>query len=67
MLGSGLRELPLNGELSILAVELQNLHKDPADRFIAATALFFSYILITADARLLEWPQKGFLRHNANL
>ena len=31
-------------------------HKDPADRFIAASALVFGLTLVTADARLLDCP-----------
>ena len=30
-----------------------NLHKDPADRFLVATAQVFDLVLVTADERLL--------------
>lgn len=58
LLGSGVIELPLTGDIAILAVELQNLHGDPADRFIAATAIAHDATLVTADQRLLRWRHK---------
>lgn len=48
-------ELPLTGDIAILAAELRLLHGDPADRFIAATALAHGATLMTADRRLLAW------------
>jgi PIN domain nuclease of toxin-antitoxin system len=50
---SGMAELPLDGPTAILAAQLDNDHKDPADRFIAATALRHRATLVTADERLL--------------
>jgi PIN domain nuclease of toxin-antitoxin system len=55
ILGAGVNELPLGGEIAVLAGELEGLHADPADRFIAATAIVHDATLITADARLLRW------------
>lgn len=55
LLVAGLHEPPLDGAVAIAAVELQDLHKDPADRFIAATALAYDATLITADRKLLAW------------
>ena len=55
VLGGGVIELPLTGEIAILAGELENLHADPADRFIAATAIAHNATLVTADDRLLRW------------
>lgn len=31
-------------------------HKDPADRFLAATAIAYDLVLVTADRRLMEVP-----------
>jgi PIN domain nuclease of toxin-antitoxin system len=56
MLAAGIQELPLTGEIAILAGELENLHGDPADRIIAATAIAHDATLVTADANLLRWP-----------
>jgi PIN domain nuclease of toxin-antitoxin system len=55
ILASGTIELPLTGEIAIMAGELDSLHSDPADRFIAATAIVHDATLITADERLLHW------------
>jgi PIN domain nuclease of toxin-antitoxin system len=64
LLDTGIVELPLTGQIAILAVDLQNLHGDPADRFIAATAIAHDATLLTADKRLLDWRHK-LKRHNA--
>jgi len=57
-LTEGLRELPLTGDIAILAGELQGLHGDPADRIIAATAIAHDAVLVTADANLLRWKHR---------
>lgn len=54
VLARGTVELPLTGEIAILACELEDLHGDPADRFIAATAITHDATLLTADERLLK-------------
>ncbi len=56
LLDTGVMELALTGDIALLAVELKNLHGDPADRFIVATAIMHE--LMTADARLLRWRGK---------
>ena len=66
LLNSGTTELPLTGEIAISAGELESLHGDPADRFIAATAVAHNAILITADTRLLRW-RHPLRRQNAEL
>ena len=48
----GTREAPLTHEIALAARELP-LHQDPADRFLAATALVLNLVLATADHRLL--------------
>jgi PIN domain nuclease of toxin-antitoxin system len=64
LLGAGIRELPLTGEIAILAAELEGLDGDPADRIIAATAITHDATLMTADANLLQW-RHGLKRHHA--
>ena len=64
MLDAGVTELPLTGDIAILAGELEGLHGDPADRFIAATAIAHKATLVTADERLLRW-RHSLRRHNA--
>jgi PIN domain nuclease of toxin-antitoxin system len=49
---AGIREMALTGQIAILAVQL-DLHGDPADRFIAATAVAHDATLMTADETLL--------------
>jgi PIN domain nuclease of toxin-antitoxin system len=55
LLAAGICELPLTGEIAILAGELENIHGDPADRIIAATAIAHDATLMTADENLLRW------------
>lgn len=38
------------------------LHRDPADRILAATARHYDLTLMTRDARLLAYAQAGHLR-----
>ena len=55
LLAAGLREIPVDGRVGIRAASLTDLHRDPADRFIAATAEVHEASLATADRRLLDW------------
>jgi PIN domain nuclease of toxin-antitoxin system len=55
LLEAGIIELPLNGEAAMIAAQIEMLHKDPADRFIVATASCHDATLLTADQRLLAW------------
>jgi PIN domain nuclease of toxin-antitoxin system len=48
-----LREAPLTHEIALAAHELAIPHRDPADRFLAATALVLDLTLVTADTTLL--------------
>jgi len=57
VLDLGVREIPLSGDIAILATELEDFPRDAADRIIAAT-------LITADPKILAW-QGELARHNA--
>jgi PIN domain nuclease of toxin-antitoxin system len=45
---------------------LTNLHGDPADRMILATATEYEAVLVTSDARLLAWDGPT-PRHDASL
>ncbi|ACB00857.1 MULTISPECIES: type II toxin-antitoxin system VapC family toxin [Cyanophyceae] len=46
------REAPLNNDIAILSRVIQLPHQDPADRFIAATALYYDLLLATVDRNL---------------
>jgi PIN domain nuclease of toxin-antitoxin system len=45
-------EAPLTIDVAIKSKQLDLLHHDPADRFIAATALIYNLRLMTVDERL---------------
>lgn len=55
LINAGLGEAPLDGMTAADAVAFVDLHDDPADRFILATALRRSAALVTSDRRLLAW------------
>jgi len=48
------KEAPLNHEVALKSRSLSLAHQDPADRFLAATALVYDLTLVTADERLLH-------------
>ena len=50
-------EASLTGEIAILSRQIKLSHQDPADRFIAATALHYGLQLATVDQNLVdaEW------------
>ena len=52
-------EAPLTGEIALLSRQIDLPHKDPADRFIAATALHYELPIATVDSHLVgaEWLQ----------
>ena len=54
-LASGLTEIEVNGEIGILANELDWDQRDPVDRLIVATALAYDLALVTADEKMLAW------------
>ena len=58
MTAAGIRELPVTGDIAVLAAELENLNGDPADRIIAATAIAHDATLVTADEKLLRWRHR---------
>lgn len=55
LLTMGLEEIPMDGAIGVTAAGLEDLHADPADRMIVATALRIGATLTTADERILEW------------
>lgn len=55
LLGAGLLEIPLDGRIALAAAGFADLHRDPADRFIAASAGVRNATLVTADEKLLAW------------
>lgn len=55
LLEVGLIEIPIDGGIAVKAGLLEDIHGDPADRIIVATALE-GHTLVTADRRILNWP-----------
>ena len=47
------KEAPLNHQIAIESRRMDLPHHDPADRFLAATALVYNLTLVTADERLM--------------
>ena len=56
-----MREAPLTHEIAIAAHELKWAHRDPADRFLVATAQVLGLTLVTADERLLALKEVATL------
>jgi PIN domain nuclease of toxin-antitoxin system len=49
-----IKEAPVNREVAIQSRLVDLPHQDPADRFLAATALVYNLTLATADKRIIE-------------
>lgn len=49
-------EAPVTTAVAIASRALHTRHRDPVDRFLAATALVFDLILVTADIELMRTP-----------
>lgn len=47
-------EAPLNRPIAVLSRQIELPHQDPADRFIAATAIHCQFQLATVDTRLVK-------------
>jgi PIN domain nuclease of toxin-antitoxin system len=54
-------EAPLTTQVALETVSVRLPHRDPADRFLLATAKVFGLTLVTADRRLLETRQAPVL------
>ena len=57
LLAEGFNELPVTGAIAARAGDLQDMHGDPADRIVVATALE-GHLLITSDGPILDWPHQ---------
>lgn len=56
LLWLGVREVDMSSDVAVLASELDDLHGDPIDRVIVATAIVEGAVLLTADRPILDWP-----------
>jgi PIN domain nuclease of toxin-antitoxin system len=59
-----LREAPITNQVSLETARLQFTHRDPADRFLVATAKVFELTLVTADERLIKAREVPVLANN---
>ena len=50
-----MKEFPVNNSVSLRASALPEIHRDPADRFIIATALINDFTVVTGDHRFIEY------------
>lgn len=59
-LQSGLREIPIDGEIAVESVLLMNsgFHRDPADQLIVATAMLAGMTLATMDTQIIDWAHR---------
>ena len=64
VVGLGVHEVPLTGDVAIGAAMLTDFHADPADRLIVTSAQAMDAGLITADDRILRW-RGSLVRHDA--
>lgn len=49
-------------EIAMASVTMEWSHKDPADRIITATALYWNMPLVTADETILAYAEEGHVR-----
>lgn len=55
--GSGIEVLALTPEVAMRAVQLSDLHRDPFDRIIIATALTLDATLASVDGNFPAYPE----------
>lgn len=58
-------EAPLTTDVALASRALRTKHRDPADRFLVATAQVFDLTLVTADAALYNIPGVRVLKNKA--
>jgi PIN domain nuclease of toxin-antitoxin system len=58
LIAVGLVEASLDGLVAAQAVALEDLHDDPADRFIAALSLRHGATLVTSDDKVIGWAAR---------
>ena len=54
----GFIEIPVGGSIAARAGDLPDMHGDPADRIIVASALAGGHRLVTSDRNILEWTHR---------
>jgi PIN domain nuclease of toxin-antitoxin system len=61
--GSDIACLPLSPELLYASTRLPDIHRDPADRIIIATAQTYDALLVTRDDTIVRYPALRTLWH----
>ena len=62
---AGIDLLPLTPAITCLAVDLSDIHKDPFDRMIIATAINYQANLMSIDSHFINYPElQGLLLTN---
>lgn len=56
--------LPITKEIALLSEQLENHHKDPADRFIIATSIFRQIPVMSLDTIFPKYQELGNLLVN---
>lgn len=59
--GSGIKCIAITGDIGSRAAALTNIHRDPADRFIIATAVVTRLPLLTLDEAIQQYPEMSDL------
>ena len=57
LIPAGIELLPLTPEITVRAVNLSPIHKDPFDRLIIATALEYEAKLASVDNLFSKYPE----------
>jgi len=52
-----LQETPLTSEIATLAVSLPDIHQDPCDRLLIATAIHGEFLFLTPDKTVWWYPE----------
>lgn len=52
-----LQELPISAAIALRSAALPSLHRDPADRFLIATAQEHNLTLLTPDPAIRQYPR----------
>ena len=52
----GIRLIDLTIPIIVQATQLQGFHNDPADQIIVATAKVYNCLLLTADNKIIRYP-----------
>lgn len=60
---AGIGVIPLDAQIALAATELPGeFHRDPADRFLVATARALDVPIVTRDAAILAYAASGYVR-----